>query len=148
VVIGITVSPSLVAFAVYMANGPVRHGTGPCQHGPIANGPARHALSHGPCLRPRHGPMGRFPCRAGPRSTTRITGRASPWPVTLCIHKQITVHSFIIHTFTVHINTSSQFLTFTKSKSKTYLIQSHFHTFTESKSKCPIHSHITVPYIH
>ena len=59
-------------------------------------------------------------------------------------HKQITVHSFIIHTFIAHINTSSQFLTFTKSKSKTYPIQSHFHTFTESKSKCPIHSQITV----
>jgi len=129
-------TPPLSHVHLYMANGPL-----PARPDSQRAGIARRASpAHRPGLRPRPGPMGRFSYRAGPRSMARITGRASPRPVTLCIHKQITVHSFIIHTFTVHINTSSQFLTFTKSKSKTCPIQSHFHTFTESKSKCPIHS--------
>ena len=35
-----------LGLSVKMDNGPARHGTGPCQHGPIANGPAWHAVPH------------------------------------------------------------------------------------------------------
>ena len=128
-----------------------RHGT-PCF-------PGRASQGHGPGLRPRHGPMGRFSCRAGPRSTTRITGRASPRPVTLAFTNRSQFHR-ISNTFTDHITVSyihrikvsyihrSLFHTFTESKSKYPIpIHSQFHTFTESKSKCSIHSQITVSYI-
>ena len=40
--------------------------------------PDRASQGHGPGLRPRHSTIGRFSCRAGPRSTTNSTGRASP----------------------------------------------------------------------
>ena len=115
-----------------------RHGT-PCLPGCASQG-------HGSCLRPRHGPMGRFPCRAGPRSTTRITGRASLGPVTLCIHKQITVsHSQNFLYIQIHRNIHSFIYSQNRSPNVRYIHRSQFHTFTESKSKCPIDRYIHSP---
>ena len=98
----------------------------------MANGPTRHTVPHGPCL---IGPRAWPSAQAWPYGPISMLGQPTKhgqnhrpcqpvacYPLYSQFHKHITVHSFIIHTFTVHINTISQFLTFTKSKSKTCLI--------------------------
>lgn len=72
-----------------MANGPAQPGTAwaRARHGPMGHGPLgtsclldRAFPAHGPCLRPRHGIVGYFLGRAGPKSTVSPAGRASPRP--------------------------------------------------------------------
>ncbi|XP_066342192.1 acyl transferase 15-like [Miscanthus floridulus] len=53
-----TLADELAVYIDGQRASPAQHGTGPCQHGPVANGPAWHTVPPGPGLRHRHGPMG------------------------------------------------------------------------------------------
>ena len=79
----------LEVFPLYLAIGPARHGTARARvrHGPEDVGPIRHAGLPGraqlgvvPDQGPRHGLLGRFSGRAGPRSTAKTAGCADPRP--------------------------------------------------------------------
>jgi hypothetical protein len=70
-----------------MSNGLARPGTarqraGTAQYLSCLNGPPGRSCRACPCfvlgLQPRHGPVGRFSCQAGPMSTTKCTCHASP----------------------------------------------------------------------
>ena len=97
-----------------------RHGTGPCQHGPIANGPARHAVPHWAAgLAFGTGTALWADFRAGPAREARPESRTVP------------SRGLLPFAFTVsQTDNSSQF-------HNSYIHSSHHHSFIHSQNQSP-----------